>query len=909
MYGKCSSIDDAQMLFNNLAEREAATWNTLIVAFVAHGKDAKALCIFNQMHQEGMTAEKATFVSVLGALGGEVALIEGKRMHAYIAACGYLSDKVVTTALFGMYGSCGSMKDAEDLFEGMVERTIISWNAMLSEHLHNKCGEKAFQVFDRMLWEGQAPDKVTYLNMLLACTLEETFLGGSIMHVLIKSNDYESEVAVATALIAMYAKFENLERTRRLFDSISKRNIISWNCIVRAYAQCGLSKKVFHLLEQLKQEGSLPNEATLTLSLFACCDETQIFMGKQLHVCISSEKLESDLLLSNALAIMYAKCGRLKDAITFSDNMSQKDVIIWNNLIEACAQKGLETLAFQVLDQMRQENVLMNAFTFIAILEVCCSVTNVRRCQELHVCIAHGDLQEDTTVASALLKTYGVYGKVMQAWTIFDCVLNKDAVLWNTIMSVYAHQGHSVLILQLYAQMLQEGQLPTNITYVSLFSACTNSVFLHEGMRLHCCIRHSKFELDISLMNSLIFMYGKCGCLDVSNRLLYEMPKRDRVSWSGLIAVYAEIGYSRKALQLYYQMVGQENILPDTSTVISTLSACAGSAFFTEGKELHNHITFLKLDADTEVTNCLINMYAKCGDLEDALALFASLPKKDTCSWNSMLTALLFHSHDIIAIDLFKRMQQEEVVPCDITFVSVLSACGNVASLIGGRIIHFMIACSEFESMRSVANALISMYGKCGSLKDALRQFSKLSARDTITWNAMSAAYAQHGCSEEALELLTMMQRERFPPDEVSFLMTISACSHTGLVDIGGYLWISMCQELKIKPGLEHFSCLLDAFSRAGRLFDAKQLIVNMPYQPCSASWTALLGACRDHANVYQGLKVADYLLEMDPLEFLSHSLNIDNAVSFWSDRKTFKLKNMQQFEDGLNLAVGLVQC
>ncbi|KAH7415100.1 hypothetical protein KP509_14G027200 [Ceratopteris richardii] len=870
MYGKCSSVDDAQDLFDQLIVREVATWNTLIDALITHGKDEQAIYMFKQMHEEGVFALKPTFVSILGALHSEVFLWEGKHMHVRISACGILSDKVVATALFGMYGSCGSIENAEDIFEGMVERSKISWNAMISECLQNKCGEKAFCTFEKMIWEGQVPDKVTYLNMLLACTLIGNFQNGIIMHTFIHSSNYNSEVAVTTALVGMYAKFGHLDMASRLFDTIKDRNIISWNSIVRAHVQSGLNEVAFQLIEQLKQEGFMPNGITLSLSLLVCCNEAGLLAGKQMHACMLRGNLESELVS------MYARCGNLQNAILLFQSIHSKDISTWNNLIHACTQRGLEALSFQILNQMQVEGVIPNVFTCTAILDMCCTTCNIKRCQQLHACILHGDLKEDATIASSLIKTYGACGNLLQARAVFNCASDKDEVIWNTMMGVYSRQHQETItsILQLHSQMHQECHIPTRISYINCFSVCASSSALREGMQFHSCIRHSELELDTVLRNSLIFMYGKCGCHEISDKLFIEFPKWDRVTWGSMIAIYAEIGDSMKALQLFHSMAVVGNILPDRSTIISTLSSCASSSLLVDGKLLHAYITSLKLDADAEIINSLMNMYGKCGDLEDALALFVDLSAKDTCSWNTIIAVLLYHGHDTGAIQLFKRMQQESVNLCDITYACVLSACGDLSSLTYGRLVHHSIICnSEIESQRTVANAIISMYGKCGSLKDALSQSLRLSIRDTISWNAIIFGYAQHGYGEESVALLRSMQKERTPPDEVSFLTTILACSHSGLVDVACHLWISMCEDLKIKPGAEHFSCLVDTFSRAGRLFDARQFIANMPYQPCSVSWTTLLSACRNYVDALHGLQVAPYILEIDPDEFPTQSM------------------------------------
>lgn len=874
MYGKCGSLEDAESLFIKLVEREVATWNSMIAVLVGHDKGTQALFFFCQMHQEAVFPDRATFVGVLGALSSEEALPEGKRMHAYIAACRLLCDKVVTTALLDMYGSCGSIEDAETLFNGMVERTKVSWNAMLSEVVQNQCGQRAFELFDHMLWEGQVPDKVTYLNMLFACTLEDNFMRGTIMHLQILSSGYESKVAVATAILAMYGKSGNLELATRVFDTMHDRNIVSWSSMLKAYADSGLIEKVFHLLGQLKQEGFLPTGSIVISSLSVCSSLRDLALGKQLHVCVGGfETPELEPGLACAFINMYSKCGSLQDALSISERTLQKDISSWNSLIEAFAQKSDKVLAFQLLFQMVLEGVLPNKVTFISILEACNSSSDLFRTLGLHTCIAEGDLKHDITIASALIKAYGTCQDFIQAHNVFNTVSNRDAILWNTLLSVYSHQGLYILSIQMFDQMRQEGELPTSITYVSLFSACARSRSLLEGKRLHGFVTHSGLELDIPLMNSLISMYGRCGQREVSERLFFDMSQRSRVSWSCMIAVYVELELSEKALQLFHWMVNQEGVLPDKITLLCALSACACSDLFKEGRELHTLVVILGFEADTEMVNCVMNMYGKCGDLEDAWALFLSQFMRSTCSWNTMLGLLLDHGHDIKAFELFKRMHQEGFSPCEFTYASMLSACCNLASMVMGRLVHFSITCNQGGFSLAIDNAIITMYGKCGSLEDASSQFNRLSVGNVISWNTMLASYAQHGCGEKILRLLKLMCGATSPPNQVSFLTAVSACGHTGLVDIGCSLWISMCHGLEITPSLKHYACLIDVFGRAGRVIDAKQLVLHMPSQPCSASWTALLSACRDHAIEEQAFEVARYLIEMDSEESATYVL------------------------------------
>ncbi|KAH7443280.1 hypothetical protein KP509_02G028300 [Ceratopteris richardii] len=868
MYGKCGNLEDAQILFNKLAEREVATWNSMISVLVRYQNEEQALCFFYKMYQEALLPDRATYVSILGALSTEEALVKGKHMHACIASCSFLYDKVVITALFDMYGSCGGMEDAEILFDSMVDRTKVSWNAMLSELVQNKYHERAFALCERMLWEGQLPDKVTYLNMLFASTIGNAFMQGTIIHLHIINSGYESKVAVGTAIVAMYGKFGNLDYAERVFDRMTERNILSWNSMLKAYADQAHGKKVFNLLHQMQQEGLLPNNITFITSLLVCSGVADLVIGKQLHICISSsDNTELEPTLSNALINMYSKCDSLHDALNISEITPYKDISSWNSLIEAFVQLGDKSKAFQLLLQMQHEGIMPNKVTFINILEVCDSSMDHNKCLEIHASILQGDLKQDLTVASALIKCFGACGDCIQASKIFNMVDGRDVILWNTMLGVYCDLGLSTLSFQVFQQMHQEGELPTSVTYVSLFSACAHSRTLMEGKRFHSSIKCSMFEFDVSLINSLISMYGKCGQCDVSERLFFDMPQRSPASWSAMIAIYAELEHSENALELFHSMIEQGKVQPERITLLCLLSACTSSALFHEGREIHTLSVTLGLDGDTEVANSLINMYGKCGDLEAAWALFLNHSTKNICSWNIMFGLLLGYGLDVDALQLFKKMHVEGIIPCEFSYVTFLWACGNSASLMTGRLVHYSIVYNHVEPTITMGNLIISMYGKCGSLDDALWQFKRLSVVNHVSWNAMLASLAQYGCGVEALQLLEYIYRARSSLDQVSFLTAIAACSHTGLVDAGWNLWISMCNDFEMMPGSKHYACLVDVFSRAGRIADAKKLIANIPCQPCLASWMALLSACKDHAIDDQAFEVARFLIEMDSNE------------------------------------------
>lgn len=212
-------------------------------------------------------------------------------------------------------------------------------------------------------------------------------------------------------------------------------------------------------------------------------------------------------------------------------------------------------------------------------------------------------------------------------------------------------------------------------------------------------------------------------------------------------------------------------------------------------------------------------------------------------------------------------------MPDKLTFISVLSACASHVHLAKCKCIHACVVGSVFEVDLVVGNALLSMYGKCGSLDNAQSIFDKLPTRDVFSWNAMIAAHAQNGRSKLALQLLPSMQKEGVMPDKVTFVCLLAACSNAGLVDEGNDFFVSMQQDHGLTPDAEHFNCMINLLGRVGRLEEAEDLIHKMPFEPTPVSWLTLLGACKHHVDVERGERAADLLFRMDPSDVAPYML------------------------------------
>ncbi len=462
--------------------------------------------------------------------------------------------------------------------------------------------------------------------------------------------------------------------------------------------------------------------------------------------------------------------------------------------------------------------------------------------------------------------------------------LQSNIFSWNKKLERYVKAGQSEKTMELFQQMQQEGMTPDRFTFVPVLNACANLRALEVGRHIHEQVIQAGFQHDVFVGNSLIDMYAKCGSMDDAWRVFKKMPSLTVVSWTAMIFGHVKCGEGHKALEVFQQMQ-QADVKPNPVTFVGVLNACASLVALEEGRRAHEQIIRSGFESNVFVRNCLIDMYVKCGSMNDAWNVFNKMPSRSVVSWTAMILGHVKCGQGQRALDLFQQMQKEGVVPDSVTFVGVLNACASVAALGEGRHVHEQIIQSGFESDAFVSSSLIDMYAKCGSMEDAQRVFNKMPIRNAVSWTAMLKGYAMHGQGKEALAHFKWMCEEGAEIDSVTFVCVLLACSHAGLVNEGLHAFDSMREVYRIPATVDHYACKVDLLGRAGHLDEAEDVIKTMPCEPNATVWMALLGACRIHGKVELGERIAKQLLELDPNMAVGYVMlsNIYAAAGKWN--------------------------
>lgn len=444
--------------------------------------------------------------------------------------------------------------------------------------------------------------------------------------------------------------------------------------------------------------------------------------------------------------------------------------------------------------------------------------------------------------------------------------------------------------------MILSGVVPNCYTFPFVLKSCARSGLAHQGRQVHARVLKCGLESDAFVHTSLISMYAQNGDLefarlvfdksshrdavsftalitgyaskgfmDDAKRLFDDMPTRDVVSWNAMIAGFAQCGKFYEALETFREMQ-RMGVLPNESTIVSVLSACAQSGCIELGSRIHSWAEDRGMGSDLRILNALVDMYSKNGNLEKARFMFDSIQQKDVISWNVMIGGYNYMNHHREALELFRRMLKSHVKPTDVTFLNVLPSCACLCALDLGKWIHAYID-KNFENFTStsLSTSLIDMHAKSGNIAAAEQVFHGMELKSLASWNAIISGSAMHGQAEKALKLFHEMLNEGFKPDDITFIGVLSACSHAGLVELGHETFNLMASEFKISPKLHHYGCMINLLGRVGLFDEAESMIKSMDMEPDEAIWGSLLEACRIHRRVELGETVAENLFKLEP--------------------------------------------
>ncbi|XP_058769836.1 pentatricopeptide repeat-containing protein At5g52850, chloroplastic [Vicia villosa] len=747
----------------------------------------------------------------------------------------------------------------------------------------------------------------TCLRVLSFCNSNSLKEGVCIHSPIIKLG-LQHDMYLNNNLLSLYSKCFGVHHARHLFDEMPYRDVVSWTTVLSSHTKNKYHFDALELFEVMLGLGEYPNEFTLSSALRSCLALGEFDCGLQIHSSVVKLGLEMNPFLGTSLIEFYTKscCSSVEAYKLLSLVKNGGDVVSWTTMISSLVETGKWGEAFEIYVKMIEAGVYPNEFTFVKLLGAVSSFRGLAYGKMLHAQLIVFGAEMNLVLKTAVVDMYSKCREMEDVIKVSNLTPEYDVCLWTTIISGFNQNLQIREAVTAFLDMESSGIRPNNFTYSSLLNGSSSILSLHLGEQFHSRVIIIGLEDDLYVGNALVDMYMKCSCSTTNAVKAFRgIASPNVISWTSLIAGFAENGLEEESFQLFADMQAA-GVQPNSFTLTTILGACSKMRSVAPTMMLHGHIIKAKADIDIAVGNALVDAYAGGGMMDEAWSVIGMMERRDPITYTCLSVRLNQKGDHGMALNVFIHMCNDGIKMDEFSLASFLSAAAGLGTMEAGKQIHCYSVKSGFQRYNSVSNSLVHLYSKCGSVHDAHRAFEDMNEPDAFSWNGLISGLASNGYITHALSAFDDMRLAGVKPDAITLLSLISACSHGGLLDLGLEYFYSMENVYHIRPKLDHFVCLVDLLGRGGRLEEAMGVIETMPFKPDSLICKTLLNACSLHGNVALGEDMARRCLELDssdPAIYLLLANIYDNAGLSDFGEKTRRLMR----ERGLRRSPG--QC
>ncbi|XP_009145476.2 pentatricopeptide repeat-containing protein At3g21470 [Brassica rapa] len=462
--------------------------------------------------------------------------------------------------------------------------------------------------------------------------------------------------------------------------------------------------------------------------------------------------------------------------------MNLRDNVDISNLIRKHISKGSPKQALLLYEAIRRKGVFFPGWIPL-LLKACACVPNFVLGKQLHSESIKFGIHSDVMVRTSLIKMYSQSGCIVSARNVFDEMPERNVATWNAMIGGYMWNGDALLATRLFGEIMGSGnevtwiemmkgygkrketekardlfeRMPLEMKSVKAWAVMLGGYVSNREMEAARMFFEEIPEKNSFVWSLMISGYFRVGDVDEASGVFNRVKVRDLVIWNSLITGYAKNGYSDSAIDAFGKMQG-EGFEPDAVTVSSVLSACAQSGRLDVGTEVHSLINHMGIELNEFVSNALIDMYAKCGDLENASSVFESLSLRSVACWNSMISCLAFHGKGREALEMFQTMERLDTKPDEITFLAALTACVHGGFIVEGLNIFLEMKTKDVKPNVKHFGCLVHLLGLSGKLKEAYGLVKEMPVKpnDTVL-GALLGACKVHMNTEMAEQVMKII--------------------------------------------------------------------------------------------------------------------------------------------------------
>ncbi|KAL4564276.1 hypothetical protein LXL04_028336 [Taraxacum kok-saghyz] len=670
----------------------------------------------------------------------------GKLLHAHILRTGLFSDTFLSNRLIELYHKCGRLikarrvfdkmphknlfswhamlsafckmgdiNEAHQLFDKMPERNSVSWNTLISALVHNGSDQKALNLYQKMNQSGFLPTNFTLASVLSACGALKHLTCGCSCHAFATKIGLDNNIYVGNALLAMYAKCGHIQNAVNTFENLPEVNEVSFTTMMGALGETDQINEAFHMFQSMHRIGIQIDAISMSSILGVCARSENNQLGQQFHGLTIRLGIERDLHLSNSLLDMYSKYGDMNSADMVFKNLPEVSVVSWNVMIGGYGQKHEIKKAIECMKSMQRFGLEPDEVTYINMLTAC---------------LKSGDIET--------------------AHEVFDKMSCPNISSWNALLSGYSQSGKHKETVKLFRRMQFCNVKGDRTTFAVVFSSCASTGLLKGGREIHADSIKIHIDDDLYVASGLIGMYSKCNRINLAkcifDRINNQNQDQDIVCWNSMMVGLSLNNLDNESFTLFKNLL-ETKMTPTQFTYATILTSCTKLSSLSHGRQIHAHILkHEKMNQDVVVLSALINMYSKCGDVNDARIVFDKMPTRNTITWNEMIHGYAQNGQGEKGVDLYKQMIKT-LKPDAITFIAVLTACSHSGLIdYGVKIFNSMVTDHGVEPLSDHYTCVIDSLGRDGRFDEIEGILDNMDCmNDPIVWEVLLSSCRLHG--------------------------------------------------------------------------------------------------------------------------------------------------------------------
>ncbi|KAL6616804.1 hypothetical protein ACP70R_039074 [Stipagrostis hirtigluma subsp. patula] len=743
--------------------------------------------------------------------------------HARAVVSDSLGDLFLANLLLRGYSKLGLLHDARLLFDGMLHRNLVSWSSAISMYAQHGGDDEALVLFAAFRKSSdEVPNEFLLAGVLRACAQSRAVAFGEQVHGIAVKLGLAANVYVGTALINLYAKAGCMDAAMRVFDTLPAKNQVTWTAVITGYSQIGQGTVALELFQKMGFDGVQPDRFVLASAVSACSVLGLLEGGRQIHGYAYRTAAEKDDSVINALIDLYCKCSRTSLARKLFDRMENCNLVSWTTMISGYMQNTFDDEAVALFRQMNRAGWQLDVFACTSILNSCGSLEAILQGRQIHAHVIKANLESGEYVKNALIDMYAKCDHLTEARAVFDAMAEYDAISYNAMIEGYAKQGGLTEAFDVFGKMRYCSLRPNILTFVSLLGLSSSQSAIELSKQIHGLIIKSGTSLDLYVGSALIDVYSKCSLVDDAKAVFSMMHNRDMAIWNAMIFGHAQNEQGEEAVKLFNQL-RVSGITPNEFTFVALIAVASNMASMFHGQQFHAQIIKAGADINPHVSNALIDMYAKCGFINEGWLLFESTCGKDVVCWNSMISTYAQHGHAEEALQVFQQMREAGVEPNYVTFVGVLSACAH-AGFVDEGLHHFNSMKTKYgiEPGTEHYASVVNLFGRSGKLHAAKDFIERMPIKPTsAVWRSLLSAchlFENVEIGRYAAEMALLVD----PSDSGPYVLLSNIYASKGLwadvqnlrlgmdyagaVKEPGYSWIEVMKEVHtfIARGRDH---------------------------------------------------------------------------------------------------------